>query len=1090
MATNTGAAPPPPPAAAPGLPAAGEPGLLDKVGAIEPLPPISERLHIYLRIAIRDVTASISDWILYPDTVPKTVWSVTVMGAAVLQALLVPYAVAFSVPESSGVYIVITLMWIILLCDIVVGFRTAYINEDGQVVDEKRALVMYYLRHRFALDVIANVPIEMFTPAAWDPNVRRTLMLNRVVSLYKAIVWIRHEEMKLTGSLLVQVFKFLLILILVIHYYACIWWLIGLPPDSASDYAYASAAGSTTTTDTHVEKTWSQYDESRHTSIDLHTPEMHLNKSLQYIYSAYWVINLVTVPGFADLEAPTFKEKLIGLVMFLSGLILFGYVTASVTSILANRDSQRSRYQQKLLSVRQYMDHNHFDSTTRKRVSNYYDYLWKRNKGIDAKTIFTDLPTTFQAELALGINGHIISKVPLFQDTEIGFMRMLSLALQPVLFLPLEYVVKKGDIGSEMFFIHKGRVDVVSEDGTQIFASMHEGSFFGEIALFFSRPRTASIRAASYTDIYVLSKQNLEEVLAFYPAVKERILLAAEERLKENEKRQQLNVPKDTKSPQLSVTSVQASQATALLPPPALSAKSLAAPLNESAASSSSHHPSGGDSASIGSASNKPPLSAASDTSFSIVPLLQAQSPAPSSPAASPHPLLGGPPASVGTPLTSMPESTSDSGDISRPPNAAAPASSTPASPAPVDRADSPLGDADAQSEEDLLPHAGTQPLAGGGTDAHDFSHASMDTSSTDSLPFPHIVQRGTGTINSIQRVPLGYSTSTGTGSISQRGSSNVLGYRNGSATTSANQMNTGAAGTAPREAQSIRASILDMGGIISEDGEVVLPDSLFGMRVTGLSTTMLATGPTDHIDLVSTTSGNSTMSPAGTGGRVRESLSNLRNRFTGSSTNMNMNHVPSATVNVLPPTFRRNSVKQSNSGLWLSANSGSNAATGGSQTLTALGGGQSGNTMTRSNPFQPITEAISSDRMGSSHAGSSLLHASSSGIHPGGSGSGSNGMLEVRSGANVRRSQTSVAKSASPLGSSSTLDPAAVPLPSGSSGSSMRRLSLFLTGGGGGGGSSQPVSRSTLSVANGAAQGGGSMSRHNSDGGVHPSDV
>ena len=32
-----------------------------------------------------------------------------------------------------------------------------------------------------------------------------------------------------------------------------------------------------------------------------------------------------------------------------------------------------------------------------------------------------------------------------------------------------------------MFFIHKGTVDVVSEDGTTVFASMKEGQFFGEV---------------------------------------------------------------------------------------------------------------------------------------------------------------------------------------------------------------------------------------------------------------------------------------------------------------------------------------------------------------------------------------------------------------------------------------------------------------------------------------------------------------------------------------------------------------------------------------------------------------------------------
>ncbi len=47
---------------------------------------------------------------------------------------------------------------------------------------------------------------------------------------------------------------------------------------------------------------------------------------------------------------------------------------------------------------------------------------------------------------------------------------------------------------SQMFFINRGTVDVVSEDGSVVFASMNEGKFFGEISLVFSCPRTASIR--------------------------------------------------------------------------------------------------------------------------------------------------------------------------------------------------------------------------------------------------------------------------------------------------------------------------------------------------------------------------------------------------------------------------------------------------------------------------------------------------------------------------------------------------------------------------------------------------------------------
>ena len=42
------------------------------------------------------------------------------------------------------------------------------------------------------------------------------------------------------------------------------------------------------------------------------------------------------------------------------------------------------------------------------------------------------------------------AQVPLFQNTEIGFTKLLALSIQPRLFLSKEYIVKKGDIGSEV----------------------------------------------------------------------------------------------------------------------------------------------------------------------------------------------------------------------------------------------------------------------------------------------------------------------------------------------------------------------------------------------------------------------------------------------------------------------------------------------------------------------------------------------------------------------------------------------------------------------------------------------------------------
>ena len=44
----------------------------------------------------------------------------------------------------------------------------------------------------------------------------------------------------------------------------------------------------------------------------------------------------------------------------------------------------------------------------------------------------------------------ILLQVPLFQNTEIGFTKLLAMSIKPVLYLSNEYIVQKGDHGSEV----------------------------------------------------------------------------------------------------------------------------------------------------------------------------------------------------------------------------------------------------------------------------------------------------------------------------------------------------------------------------------------------------------------------------------------------------------------------------------------------------------------------------------------------------------------------------------------------------------------------------------------------------------------
>ena len=108
--------------------------------------------------------------------------------------------------------------------------------------------------------------------------------------------------------------------------------------------------------------------------------------------------------------------------------------------------------------------------------------------------------------------------------------------MEPVVFTPGDYIVRSGEVGFDMYFISRGRVDVMSADEKTHYAVLASGQFFGEIALLLSMPRTATIKAQEYCDLYRLEKETFDRILTRYPDFAENIQKLAEERRAENAK--------------------------------------------------------------------------------------------------------------------------------------------------------------------------------------------------------------------------------------------------------------------------------------------------------------------------------------------------------------------------------------------------------------------------------------------------------------------------------------------------------------------------------------------------------------------------
>src|ERR1700690_1085202 len=115
-----------------------------------------------------------------------------------------------------------------------------------------------------------------------------------------------------------------------------------------------------------------------------------------------------------------------------------------------------------------------------------------------------------------------LRNVPLFSKMNPEELKILALTTDTVIYEDGEVIFTEGDEGNEACIIYSGRVEVYrrSTEGKMIPLNMPgPGEMFGELALFGTGVRTASVNAAEETTVAVISKEKLYQIIKEYPDV-------------------------------------------------------------------------------------------------------------------------------------------------------------------------------------------------------------------------------------------------------------------------------------------------------------------------------------------------------------------------------------------------------------------------------------------------------------------------------------------------------------------------------------------------------------------------------------------
>jgi len=135
------------------------------------------------------------------------------------------------------------------------------------------------------------------------------------------------------------------------------------------------------------------------------------------------------------------------------------------------------------------------------------------------RVLESNLSSPLTVDVKLTLFAGLILYAPFFENyRNLDVIMEVIVALDMTLWQPGDLVVRKGDTADAMYFVNRGKLDVLLNKAHPVIACKMTGECFGEVSLLqYGGLRTAYIRAAEYTHLSKLCRDTMEEIWDRHP---------------------------------------------------------------------------------------------------------------------------------------------------------------------------------------------------------------------------------------------------------------------------------------------------------------------------------------------------------------------------------------------------------------------------------------------------------------------------------------------------------------------------------------------------------------------------------------------
>lgn len=484
----------------------------------------------------------IPKWIRDPESTFSVVWDLVQIVFLLYVSITVPLRASFEVTVEfmSFAWWFDTFVDVYFIVDLVLNFRTAFVNTKGVRETNPRTIAKNYMRGWFPIDFVSCIPVGHISYAieqaalrdatgstagetdTASPDNLKALKSLRLLKLSKMLRLARLKRImqKYENLMVVQeymgILSMLAIIMFTAHFLTCIWYSVGNSPTPENLGYYQIGSEGYEENDQLVQvvgwvylEPWSDQDGN----------DMVVSTSTRFISSMYYVFNAL------DGNGNTNMERMTAVFAYMMMVMIDGAVAGVMSALLIGMSGHEREVTDKLRGIKQWMTAHRVPRVKQSHALNYFRHHFKVQAQCSEAEILADMPPAMRDNFRTHLYGKFLASVPIFRELSQEILGALCGAVQPMIAVKQQVIFEEGSTGNEMYMLMVGELEVTQHG--QRLGFLSDGAFFGEVPILDastgSEVRTRTITAMTDSKLCFVTAADIADLRERYPELALRI---------------------------------------------------------------------------------------------------------------------------------------------------------------------------------------------------------------------------------------------------------------------------------------------------------------------------------------------------------------------------------------------------------------------------------------------------------------------------------------------------------------------------------------------------------------------------------------